>query len=250
MPPEKESEFESEEDIEDIDPFAEPEKVVNAPAEEDEITPKELKNRAMRRMEDKWRGEREANIALNARLEALSESQRFAKDTEGLDENASISRIYGTDSPEGKEATRLLQKALQETREKATESALERFREEQYKAEQEVVRQQDVLDGYLETIEDEFEVDMTSNSPAARKARQGFFTLLEKLSPKQNGVVTDYADPLETWELYQKTREKPNASRAKELSSRSMTKSGTSATEEQTPEDKATQTYLKSIGIL
>lgn len=250
MKPEKEEQdFENEEELEGADPFAEvaPEKVET---QAEETVPSEAKNRQFRRLEQKYQAERESSIRLAAMLEARTEADKFRKETADVDENDAIARIYGTNTPEAREATRLLQKALQETQTKATDAAVEKFREEQRRGDAEVKRQQAHLDEMLENIEEEHGVDLTSNTPAARKARQGFFTLLEKLSPKENGVVKEYADALETWSLYQERQAKPAPSRAKEISARSMVKSGASSAPEQTAEDKAAEKYLKEIGIL
>lgn len=80
----------------------------------------------------------------------------------------------------------------------------------------------------LEGIEDEYSIDLTSNAPAAKKARSEFLELVETLSPKDEyGNVKEYADFNATWKLYSTTRKKESdtVSRQKQLSSRSMTKS-------------------------
>jgi len=95
----------------------------------------------------------------------------------------------------------------------------------------------------LESVEDEFNVELS------KPQQKGFLELLEKLSPKdKQGNVIAYADPSAVWEEYQsRTKKKPDT-RAKDLSSRSMTTSQTS--KESTLNNDATERFLKENGIL
>ena len=213
----------------------------------DEATITAKDNREARRAKAALQAEREANIALNARLEAMSEAQRFARETstDNVDEN--LIRLYGNDE-KGQLAAKITQDLLNKTKQEAREEALESFRDEQAKADQEVATYRNELDGMLEDIEDEYNVDLTSDTPQATRARQGFYAALQKLSPKtQDGVVTDYADPLATWEYFQ-SQQKPADNRAKDLGSRSMVRSGSSG--DSKLEASATERFLKDAGII
>ena len=207
---------------------------------EDEL-PEDLKNRHLRKVEQKLRVERESSIALAARLEALTEAQKFSREnTPEVDET--IARIYGTNTPEAAEATALLQKALANAENRATEKALEKFREEQLAEQQSVQKEEQTLDGMIDDIEDETGVDMDSQT------KKAFFSLLERLSPKDSdGNVKEYADHHAVWEELQ-ARKQPQNTRAKDLASRSVARNGASpATSVQ---DDATVRFLKENGII
>lgn len=216
------------------------------PAKDDAaITPRD--NREARRAKAALQAEREANIALNARLETITEQQRFARETNSDNVDENLIRLYGNDE-KGLLAAKITQDLLNKTKQEAREEALESFRDEQTKAEQEVATYRNELDGMLEDIEDEYNVDLTSDTPQATRARQGFYAALQKLSPKtQDGTVTDYADPLATWEYFQ-AQQKPTNTRAQDLGSRSMVRSGASG--DSKLEASATERFLKDAGII
>jgi hypothetical protein len=214
---------------------------------EAEITPTEEEpdeekfNRRERRLQAKLQAERESAIALAARLEALTEAQKFSREnTPEVDET--IARIYGTNTPEAAEATALLQKALANAENRATEKALEKFREEQQAEQQSVQHEEQTLDGMIDDIEDETGVDM---DPQTKKA---FFSLLGRLSPKDSdGTIKEYADHHAVWEELQ-ARKQPQNTRAKDLASRSVARNGASpATSVQ---DDATVRFLRENGII
>lgn len=201
-------------------------------------------NRRERRLRDKLQSERESSIALAARLEALTEAQKFSRDTVISSYEEKAMRIYGTDTPEAKAATDLLITSLKEVKESATKEALETFREEQRKEKEAVKNEEKTLDAMVEDIEDTFNVTL---SDATQK---GFFKLLEKLSPKDsNGDVIQYADPHAVWEELQARKQagqQPN--RAKDLASRGINRTGGSPST--TVEDDTTERYLKEQGII
>lgn len=213
----------------------------------DEAVITQRDNREARRAKKALQEEREANIFVTAKLEAATEALRFARetDTQNVDEN--LIRLYGNDE-KGLLAAKITQDLLNKTKQEAREEALSSFREEQEQADQEVATHRNELDEMLDDIEDEFNVDLTSDSPAALKARQGFYAALQKLSPKnRDGIVTDYADPLATWE-YVQSQQKPADTRAKDLGSRSMVRSGASG--ESKLEASSTERFLKDAGII
>lgn len=241
MPDQTQEEFLKELEDKKDEVFANPEEVALEPEKEPEDTDEDKFNRRERRLQAKYQAERESSIALAARLEALTEAQKFSREnTPEVDET--IARIYGTNTPEASEATALLQKALSNVENRATEKALEKFREEQRQEREAVQQEEKSLDGMIEEIEDEYGVTLDKQS------KQGFFTLLEKLSPKdRDGNIKDYADHHAVWEELQ-ARRKPDSSRAKDLASRSMVKTGASPAT--SVEDDATARYLKEQGLL
>lgn len=202
----------------------------------------EAKNRRERRLQAKLTAEREANIAMAARLEALSEAKKFSSETDA-DYLKSIERIYGTDTPEAKTATELLKDAMRGLEKTATERALESFREAQRAEAQKLRDEERRLDGFVEEIEDSYGVNMTSDM------QKGYFKMLEKMSPKDNdGNIVEYADPHSVWEVFSEKLQKGGSNRAKDLASRSMTASGASNNAKVV--DDATLAFLKEQGII
>lgn len=211
---------------------------------EEEVTEEEQeespKNRAERRLREKLEKERIANIELNARLNALSEAQKFRQ--EESDPYESIGKIYGTDTPEAQAATELLKNALRSVEERAKSSALEEFRSERQKEQEEVRQASEKLDGFIEEIEDEHNVSFT---PQMQKS---YFTLLEKMSPKDSdGNIIEYADPHAVYEVFSEKLQKRTDSKAKDLASRSM---ATSSGSNSTIEDDAAKRLLREAGII
>ncbi len=243
MPPEKKVEelFEKENEEFGAEKPAEPEE---EKLSEEEL--EEIKNRRYRRLEQKWQAERESNIALNAKLQAISESQKFREETGSDDIDQTIARIYGTNTPEAAEATKLLQEALNKSTEKAVDKAMERFNEKLQADDEEVSKEESNIDSFIETIEDEYNVDLSSNTAQSRKLREGFLDQLEKLSFKRNGEIVEFADPMETWDVCSRLS-KPSTTRAKELGARSMTRSGSSP---EMSEGKANEAWLREHDLI
>lgn len=224
------------------DPFGEIE-VPTEKKEEDidpEEAPESVKDRRHRRLEEKLQAEREANIAMAARLETLAEA---AKSTETSEYLKQVERIYGTDTPEAQTATELLKNAIQGARKEAVEEALSTFREEQQKASEATRKEEQALDSMIDDIEDTYGTALTKDQ------QRGFFTLLEKLSPKdRDGNVIEYADHHAVFEEYQNRLAKKPENRAKELSSRSMTQSGASG--ESKLQVDATERFLRENDLI
>lgn len=222
-------------------PLEQPFNVEPEKAEVEEESEEVARNRRERRLTAKLQAERESSIALAARLEALTEAQKFSRETTPeVDET--ISRIYGTNTPEAAEATALLQKALKNVEDRSTERALEKLREEQRQAAQAIQKEEKTLDGMVEEIEDEQGITLDGQS------KKAFFTLLERMSPKDaNGEVKEYADHHAVWEELQARKTTQNT-RAKDLASRSMVRAGASPAS--SVQDDATARFLKENGII
>lgn len=198
-------------------------------------------NRRERRLQTKLQAERESSIALAAKLEVLTEAQKFSRETNPeIDET--ITRIYGTNTPEAAEATALLSKAFKNVEERAKDSALQAFRDEQAQERNAVAQEEQTLDSMIEDIEDETGLTLDPNT------QKTFFSLLEKLSPKDSeGNVIAYADHHAVWEELQ-ARRQPQQNRAKDLASRSMVKTGASPST--SVEQDATERYLRENGLI
>lgn len=230
--------------------FKRPDEQFNLPADnavqppEQEEIPEDLKNRHIRRLEAKLQAEREASIAREARIEALSEAQKFRQESKPDDLDSMVARIYGTDKPENAAATELLQKALRGYSDRAKEEAISTLREEFRARQQEDAREKDTVDSYIEQIEDQYGVDLSSTA-AARERQAAFRDLWFRLSPKdKDGEVEAYADPHEVYEIFSQ-QQAPN--RAQSVAARGMTRS---APVETTVQEDATTKYLRENGIL
>ncbi len=199
--------------------------------------PERRENRQTRRLKEQLQQEREARIAAEARAEGRAEIERSRPEAPGEVPDAWL-RIYG-DSPESRQAWQLNKGIFEGLAEKAKEKAVAEIDERQQNETKAAKEFESFIDQELEAIEDEFDVDVTSDSPAARKARRELLELVESLSPKDaDGDLTGYADFTETWKLYRdKSSKKRDASPNKDLAARSMERSGEVAPSEkkQTP---------------
>lgn len=232
---------------EDTDAFGQPIQPQGEQPNGDEGGPKELTseekgNRRERRLEARLQAERESSIALAARLDALTEAGKARGDTSDEAYLKAVERIYGTNTPETKEATDLLKKSLTDVKNAARDEALEMFREEQAKASKAIKDEEDTLDDMVEEIEDEFGVEIDDQT------ERTFFQMLEKMSPKDSdGNIIEYADHHAVWEELQSRRTvRPN--RAKDLASRSMVRSGASPSG--SVEADANEKWLRENGII
>lgn len=213
--------------------------------EEDEDSEQHLRNRREKRLAAKLQAEREAGIQMAAKLSVYTEAQKLKGD---IDEDylKGVEKIYGSETPEAIAATELLKNALKGMGDKATERALSQFREEQRQASEQVVKEEEELDSMLEELEDEHGIDLTSKKSEA--TRKGFFTLLEKMSPKdKEGNVIQYADHHAVWEVYQSKSQKTE-NPAKALAARAMTQSGASKDSKLMDDSQARQ--LHELGII
>lgn len=191
-------------------------------------------NRRERRESKQLQWEREQRIAAEARAKAFEEARSTANN-EQVDER--LVRLYGADNVE---AAKLHQALLNDMRTAAEESAYQRIHDEQEAQRKQEKEFESFIDDELGNIEEDFGVDVTSDAPAARKARREFLELVQKISPKDDqGNITAYADFGSTWELYQANRPQPTQTndRAKEVAARTMekTQTGQPAPKQPTP---------------
>lgn len=227
------------------DIFAPETKEVPAAEKPAEEVDESVKNRRHKRLETQLRESHEMNIALNERVKVLSEVEKFAKETRGVD--ADIAKLFDA-SDMGKQNALILSTKLSEMKKEAREEAIEAFREEQRTVVQEQKKLESYIDSQFESLEDTYGVDLTSDAPAARKARREFGELLEKVSPKdKNGEIKEYADFNSTFELYKSSQTVEQPSRNKEIASRTMQRSGTVDSSKQNQD--AQLQYLRSIGV-
>jgi hypothetical protein len=208
----------------------------------DEIDGIKPKTRRERRLIRKIQAERDSAIFLAEKLATREDAK--AAVSEESDYIKKVERIYGTDTPEAQIATDLLKQAILGARDDAKAQALAELRAERIRDAEEERESVSELEGFIEDIEDTYEVALSDSQ------ERSFFELMRKMSPKdRDGNVTAYADPHAVWEVFQeRTQKRGTATRAKDLSARSMTPSGASA-ESKLPDDTVARS-LREMGII
>jgi hypothetical protein len=231
----------TEKDAFDTTVTEEPEKEVEETEEEKEV---KHKNREFRRLEKRYQEEREAGIALAERVKVLSEVGKFREEV-GDDHLKEVEAIFGTDTAEKLQATNILKKALSGMSEQATQKALEKLEESRDSESQAVRQSEQELDQILERVEDEHGIDMSNETN-----RKGYLTLLERFSSKDDdGNIKEFADADATAEAFLSSREK-SSSRAKDLASRGMVRSGASSGTDSKLETDSNERWLRENGII
>lgn len=141
-----------------------------------------------------------------------------------------LTRLIGNDTPEKLSAIRDFKKAIGGMKDEAKVEALQEIQRATQEERDAEVRAQKQLADAFDDIEDTFNVDITSNTPIAKKTRNEFLEFVTKVAPKDEyGNVTQYPDLQETFDLFHKTRPKatpPSNVRAKEIAARSVQSSG------------------------
>lgn len=131
-------------------------------------------------------------------------------------------KLVGNDTPEKREALKELSEYLDTLPKKAQEQFEQRMLEEQQQTAQEDAAALTELNAGFEDIEDQYGVDLSSNTQQAQKTRASFVEYLRKVSHKnEDGEVDQFADIPAAWEEFQERNKPQSASRAKELASRS-----------------------------
>ncbi len=211
----------------EADIFGKP-KVESAPVQktedEDEDVDDSVKNRRHRRLEAKLQAEREANIALTERVKVLSEVEKFAKETPDVDPD--IAKMFDA-SDIGKENALRLSRKLTEMKEEARQSALEAIDSRRERENQEFKEAGSFIDSSLDSLEEQYNVAFYG-SKKADTLRSEFLQFVENISPKdEEGNLIEYADMDRSFETFMDlhSKVKPDNSRQREISSRSMQRS-------------------------
>ena len=170
---------------------------------------------------------------ISKKLESFkpTETERFVKEATTKDEQdeilASLTEIVGNDTPQKVSAVNRLRKALAGSEERAVTRAISELenistREQEAESQAEAEAESELDEGF-ESIESQFGIDLYS--PSNTKIKNDFIDFVIRVAPKDsNGEVVEYPDFQETFKLFKDTRKTNN--RAKELSSRSMSRSG------------------------
>jgi hypothetical protein len=157
--------------------------------------------------------------------------KEFVKETKSEEDDYYV-RLIGNDTPEKvamvKEAKAREERQLQ----LAEERAFNRLTKQQQEAVQAEKQADEELENALDEIEEKFDIDITSNEPVAKKMRVDFLKFVERIAPKnKDGEISEYPDMLEAYDTFKEMKKAPSsASKAKDISSRSMGRSSEAST--------------------
>jgi hypothetical protein len=147
---------------------------------------------------------------------------------ESPDVIGALETIIGNDTPEKVRALKSFEKALKDVEENASRRAIQELESQRDEEVAEEAAAFEELSRGFEAIEDEHDVDLTSNTPAARKMRSEFVDFITAISPKDEyGQVKDYPDLDAAFSLFkdQRKSDAPANLKAKELAARGMQRS-------------------------
>lgn len=158
--------------------------------------------------------------------------QQFVKETNQDNPYQSYAeKLMGSDTDEAKLKSQILAQTLLDIEKRASDSSYSKFAEEQRQAQAEERQAVEELTDGIERIEENFEVDLSSNSPLARKTRNEFLDFVGRISPKNEyGEVVEYADLEEAFETFQSMHKPEKNDQAKQIAARGMTRSSADAT--------------------
>ncbi len=167
---------------------------------------------------------------LERRLKDLKPADSINKEDKNDDDDY-YARLIGNDTPEKvamiKEAKARDERILEQAEERAFDRLSQREQEE-LQADQEA---EDELANAFESIEEAYDVDISSNSTQAKKTRQEFISFVEKIAPKRNGEIIDFPDMNSAWETFSEIKKSTTPpSRAKDIASRSTIRSADTTT--------------------
>ncbi len=153
--------------------------------------------------------------------------QSFRKEVDEINLPASFIKLVGNDTDEKKEVLKDLSKYFGTLKGEARQEFLNELKEQEAAKTAEDVKAQEELDTAFEEIEENYGVDLSSNTATAKKTRSDFVEYVRKIAPKNaDGEVVAFPDLNAAFEVFQeRTVKTAPASRAKELASRGMTRS-------------------------
>ena len=208
---------------------------------EKEIEPRNREERRQRtsKWEERLSQKERDIIEREARLKAIEEIQRQNAPKDVPDEWI---QMWG-DKPETRAAWALQERINERNREQIRQEMLEEIRGQRAAEAEEARAVEDGKEEAIELVEDNFSVDMSSNTPAARKAKQLYLKALEDVADDDGN-----ADPEIAYELYQARRSRDtDNSKNKDLAARTIAPAGQADSSKL--EDDANRAYLRSIGI-
>lgn len=156
-----------------------------------------------------------------------SAEQQFKREVqEDINLPSSFIKLVGNDTEEKKEVLRDLSNYFGTLKGEARKEFLAELQQQQEQQLVEDRHAQEELDTSFEEIEETYNVDLSSSSAAAKKARSEFIDYIRKIAPKnEEGEVVGFPDLVSSFEEYQDRSKRVPASRAKELASRGLARS-------------------------
>lgn len=157
---------------------------------------------------------------------APTAEETFKREVGDVKVPESLVNLIGNDTPEKQKALKDFAETLSNLKGEARQEFLAEMKTQEAQKVEADRKAQDELNEYFDEIEEEYSVDLSSNSAAARQLRSQFIEYVRKIAPKdKNGEVKEFPDLVASFEEFQEKNKRP-ASRAKELASRGMTRSG------------------------
>lgn len=136
-------------------------------------------------------------------------------------------RLIGNDTTEKLSMIKEAKAREERLLDQAEERTFNRLSQKEQEEAKEDAKAEEELNNAFENIEESYDVDISSNSPQAKKTRQDFISFVEKIAPKDRyGEIVNYPDMPSAWEAFseiKKSTAQPN--RAKELASRGLSRS-------------------------
>lgn len=236
----------AEEPIETLDPKVPAKDDLNGDPDPEKV-PESIKDRQHRRLQARLQTEREANIILNERLKAKEETIQNVSREIPIDSR--LKRLFGEDE-KGIEISKHFTEILNEYKGSARTEAIKQLREElaeeKTKEAAAISSYESKIESGLESIEDEYGVDMTSDS--ASKSRKEFLDFITKIAPKdKDGSPIELPDLVGAYEVFKSTKAPATSSRRTEIASRSMQPSGKVDVQKEQMDD--TERWLQQNGI-
>lgn len=158
---------------------------------------------------------------------------QFKKDVEDINLPDSFVRLVGNDTPEKLAVLKDLSSYFSTLKGEAKQDFLREIEEQKQQATQAEAQAQEELETSFEEIEENYDVDLSSNSASAKQMRAQFIEYVRKVAPKdENGEVKAFPDMLASFEEFQERNKRIPVpqTRAKELASRGMARSGDTTT--------------------
>lgn len=180
--------------------------------------------------------EKEINKKLKDQPQPQSRQEEFKKDIQQDEDpfTEALTNLIGDDTPEKVNVLKQFKRALGDMEKKAADTAYNKFLEEQKRAQEEEQRSIAELSEGIERIEENFEVDLSSNSPLAKKTRNEFLDFVEKISPKnERGEVISFPDLENAFSVFQSLKKPEGNPQAKDIASRVVARSAPADTQQQ-----------------
>lgn len=214
------------------DPFKPSEEVETIEAPTEKIVEEKVEEKLPYHEDKKLQRYIDRQVEKRAKEFQPTRQEQFTKETSSDNPYQSYAeKLMGNNTDEAKLKSQLLAQTLLEIQQRASNTAYDKFSEESRLAKEEERQSLEALRNGIDTIEENFGVDLSSNSSTAKKTRNEFLGFLEKISPKDaNGDIKEYADMESAFETFQSLYKPEKNTQAKEIASRGMSRSSADAT--------------------